>query len=265
MSESNFECPVCKGCGYTFELKKADLFNNGYFTPFEYEFAIPCYNCNGGHESKVKTVKQYSNTPAGFSDKDLKAFNWKIYRKEDNTEIDTTEAQKFVRSFVKQYAQWKEAGQGLYIHSKVKGSGKTFLASCILNEVMKLYAVRTRFVPCIDLLTIAQTQNSKGTSEEECDPIGFISKIPLIVIDDIGVKNPNSWIDEVLFKIVDTRDQKKLPTIFTSNVTIDELQYDERVTDRIYKMCQPVSLPEVKVRRRETATDRTYLLSKLGL
>lgn len=264
-TQSNLECQRCKGTGWIIVSKRVDLFDTGKLTDYEYDFAYPCPVCNGGHEEKVQQAKKRSNTPAGYTDKDFTAFNWHIYRDSNNEEIDTSTAQKLTLSFIRQYDKWKETGQGLYIYSKVKGSGKTFLASCLMNEIMKKYATRTRFVPSIDLITMDEQKNRKGTTVEEVDPIGYISKIPLIVIDDIGVKNANNWIDEILFKIVDTRLQAKLPTIFTSNIPIDELPYDERVTDRIYKMCQSVMLPEIKVRRMISGDTSKDFLKGLGI
>ena len=262
---SNFICPECEGSGWIIYEKQVEIIPGKGLSEYPYTFGRKCPNCNGGKMEEVPKMKAKANTPAGFSDKSYKDFNWKIYRREDGTEEDTQFTQKLVLSFIKDFQKWQDSGQGLYIQSKVKGSGKTFLASCLLNEIMKKYAVRSKFVPCIDLISIDQSANPHGTSEQEINPIGYIAKTPLIVIDDIGVKSQNSWIDEVLFKIIDTRLQQKLPTIFTSNIPIDELQYDERVTDRIYRMTQTILLPEIKVRRMISGDKRNDFLKEIGL
>ena len=262
---SNLICPECNGCGWIIYEKRVELLPGKGLSEHPYTFGRKCPNCNGGTRAEIPQMQAKSKTPASFSDKTYKDFNWNIYQDEKHNVVDTEKTQKYVLSFIKDFQKWQQAGQGLYIQSKVKGSGKTFLASCLLNEIMKKYAVRSKFVPCIDLISIDQTANPRGTSEQEINPIGYIAKTPLIVIDDIGVKSQNSWIDEVLFKIVDTRLQQKLPTIFTSNIPIDELQYDERVTDRIYHMTQTVLLPEIKVRRMISGDKRNDFLKEIGL
>ena len=52
-----------------------------------------------------------------------------------------------------------------------------------------------------------------------------IKKVPLLLIDDIGAENSTAWArDEVLAPILQYRMEEKLPTFFTSNLTIDELE-----------------------------------------
>jgi primosomal protein DnaI len=70
----------------------------------------------------------------------------------------------------------------------------------------------------------------------------------VLVIDDIGAENMTPWSrDEVLSPLLQYRLQQKLPTFFTSNLTIDALKHHfadegygristfraERVIDRI--------------------------------
>ena len=52
-----------------------------------------------------------------------------------------------------------------------------------------------------------------------------VKMTPILLIDDIGAENVTPWgRDEVLCSILQYRMEEHLPTFFTSNLTIDELE-----------------------------------------
>ncbi len=52
-----------------------------------------------------------------------------------------------------------------------------------------------------------------------------LKKAPILVIDDIGADSISSWIrDDVLGVILEYRMQEELPTFFTSNFSMDQLE-----------------------------------------
>ena len=57
------------------------------------------------------------------------------------------------------------------------------------------------------------------------DKVNVIKKAPILMIDDIGADALSAWIrDEVLGIILQYRMQEQLPTFFSSNFTMDELE-----------------------------------------
>mgnify|MGYP002350638330 CR=1 FL=1 len=64
-----------------------------------------------------------------------------------------------------------------------------------------------------------------------------------IILDDLGAemkeRSEQGWISELLFEIVQTRYERELPTIITTNLTLGELsqRYGERTASRLYEMC----------------------------
>ena len=54
-------------------------------------------------------------------------------------------------------------------------------------------------------------------------------------------------------------------TIITANMNIDNLPFDDRISDRISSMCLPIHLPETKVRSKESRDKRTDFLKEMGL
>ena len=57
------------------------------------------------------------------------------------------------------------------------------------------------------------------------DKLNYLQNIDLLLIDDIGAESVTNWgRDEILGTILQYRMNHKLPTFFTSNLTIDELE-----------------------------------------
>lgn len=62
----------------------------------------------------------------------------------------------------------------------------------------------------------------------------------LLVLDDIGVKNPSDWGLEILYLIINHRYDWMKKTVITSNLSLVELAEtfrDNRITSRIERMC----------------------------
>ena len=57
------------------------------------------------------------------------------------------------------------------------------------------------------------------------EQFNYIKKVPLLLLDDIGAENCSNWSrDEVLGPILQYRMENHLPTFFTSNLTLEELE-----------------------------------------
>lgn len=139
---------------------------------------------------------------------------------------------------------------GIYLEGNA-GIGKTFIAHKIcslVNNAIEKIEYKTNeereskypvFYNVTDLL-MKFKQNAKYRDEglyyED------VAKHPgLIVLDDFGFDKANDWNTELLFLLIDYRYSHKLPTIFTSNLSYEELknnQYDKRMVDRILHMCK---------------------------
>ena len=136
-------------------------------------------------------------------------------------------------------------GYGLYIYSKTRGSGKTLLSCCIANEVLKRHDVNVKFITISDYLKKAWDKSE--TAREE---LKAIREASLLIVDDIGATAENKEsIMDAIFNLVDFRYKRKLATIYTSNLEIDELKCGDRAIERIYEDTMILKLPEVNIRR----------------
>lgn len=244
-------CRVCGGSGWEYiTVDKSDVYGPGSMEPA----AIECTACKGGFASKVRREKKKS---AISKDASLSDFDWGVY-----TGYDLKREERLVSQFVDHYQDFESVEHmGLFISSKTRGSGKTFLANAIANELINRYAVSTKFVNASDLLEI-----SKQKREDGSDSLAELIGVRLLITDDIGQKRTGTdWLSDVLYRIIDKRYTAKRLVIVTSNVELQELDLDDRIVDRLYSMTLPIRLPEFCVRARDANARKQAILAKYGL
>lgn len=181
-----------------------------------------------------------------------KDFCWSKYK------TDIAVAKDMINKYIVKYPSFKTRGVGLYIYSGTKGSGKTMLACCLLNEIANRYAGSVKFVNILDFLEMTKKGFYDGDDDTEA-----VYKAGLLVMDDIGVQMAREWIETVLYRLINERYVNKLPTVYTSNIPIEHLKMDDRITDRIESTTFHVSLPEEAVRKAVRQQEKKKLLEEI--
>ena len=134
-----------------------------------------------------------------------------------------------------------ENGYGLYIYGD-KGTGKTHLTACMINELINQYRT-VLFTNFFEISKIIREAYNKRNSEEEL--INKITSVDFLFIDDIGTEvlkknDEDTWLQGVVFDVINKRYNNKKPTIFTSNHSIQELisqrGFMPKTVDRIIEM-----------------------------
>ena len=115
------------------------------------------------------------------------------------------------------------------------GTGKTFLSSCIANEILKkgntvLYQTAPLLLDKIFEYKYTDNNNNKELYDN-------VYNVDLLIIDDLGTENTTSGRYAELFNIINSRilEQKK-KTIISSNYdlkTLSEKTYDNRLISRL--------------------------------
>ena len=125
---------------------------------------------------------------------------------------------KWVINFIKDYKEGKSC-KGLYLSGNF-GSGNSYIVSAMINELVKDgYKGALIYYPEF----LRNLKSSFGKDFEE--KFEFAKKADLLLLDDIGAENISSWSrDEILGPIIQYRMDEKLPTFFTSNLSIEELE-----------------------------------------
>lgn len=177
--------------------------------------------------------------PKEYIGKRGKDFDWTLYG--GNVDM----AKKIVNAFVTYFPAYQNDGRGLYIHSSVKGSGKTLLSCCLCTEIVDRYGVNVKFCPVLDYL-----EYWKSKTPEAAEAVKSFRRCSLLILDDLGTQQGREWINEAVFSLVDYRYRENKPTIYTSNLPIDEASKDERTASRIQGTSLKVVLPNVLIRQK---------------
>lgn len=213
------------------------------------EYASPCPNCNGG-QAFVENLMQKAHIPESYYDVDMDKFDWNVYG------TDVSKQKALAEKWILEHKRFQDQGFGLYIWSRTRGSGKTYLASAICNSMMKTHRRRTRFVNVAQLIDISQEQ----------DGLQQLIDAEVLVLDDLGQKGTGTdWISDLLYNIFEGRGNRKRLTIVTSNIDPKELQIDDRIADRMNQQMIELKLPEVRVRSQKATETKTRLLKDMGI
>lgn len=135
----------------------------------------------------------------------------------DITDKNRTEVIKWLKKFYDTYPD-NQKQKGLYLHGSF-GSGKSFLVASLLNELaLKDYKVVIVYFPdfLLSLKNFEDDFNERIEEVKTCD---------LLLLDDMGAQANTAWgRDEILGSILQSRMDNQLPTFFTSNYTLEELE-----------------------------------------
>ena len=209
------DCPGLKNCPNTLKghVYTALKDNNGL--NFSY---IPCNKL-----IKEENTYAYKKNITCFDlPKEISEASFSNAFRDDNKRLPIF---KYFKEFMDSYLKDKK-GKGLYLSGSF-GSGKTYLVAALFNELAKKN-ISSALVYYPELLR--SLKSSFGSDYEE--KFDFIKTVPLLLLDDIGAENTTSWSrDEVLGPILQYRMEEELPTFFTSNLTLSELEASLSITN----------------------------------
>ena len=124
---------------------------------------------------------------------------------------------KFINSYKPNSTEYQK---GLYLAGPF-GVGKTYMMGALANELSE-NGVETTLVNVPTYS--AEIKQAIATNTVEAKLVS-IKNTPILVLDDIGAEMNSAWFrDEVLMVIIQHRMLQELPTFFTSNFTIDQLE-----------------------------------------
>ncbi len=133
------------------------------------------------------------------------------------------------------------------------GCGKTHLAAAIANTVVRL-GVPTLFLTVPDLLDWLRF--AYGSPEANFESrFDEIRNIALLVLDDLGTQNATPWAEEKLYQIINHRYVNHLPTVVTTNQTLNEIEgrIRSRLEDPDLVSIIKINAPDYRTPLRETS------------
>lgn len=242
-ADKQCKCKVCCDTGWILMRQNVADYGDGIL------FARACDKC--------KIQRRLADTTGispEYCDADLSKFRWDIYN------VDMTQMRRICEDFVQHYQdRWVKANKGLYLWSKVPGSGKTFLLSCLARSAAIKYDLQMRFVTAEDYLaTIAA-----GYKYDVIDSSAVYRSCSLLVLDDIGSQKQGDWQNQELYRLINARLQDGLITIYTSNYPIDQLNVDERIKSRILRQSIVLQMPEKSIRNQQAQEQQSKFLADI--
>lgn len=136
----------------------------------------------------------------------------------DKSDENRVEVMLAITDFVKRF---EEKPKALYIYGNF-GIGKSYLMAYMANLLSKTHLQSTTMLHYPTFVVDIKNAIKDGSVKERIDEIKMAQ---ILVLDDIGAEQHSPWVrDDVLQVILQYRMQENLPTFFTSNFSLDELE-----------------------------------------
>lgn len=138
------------------------------------------------------------------------------------------------QSYVDQFEENYRAGRSLILSGNI-GTGKTHLASGIVQQVIRKFGAVAHIVSAAEIIRIAKGAMVRGAEYTERDVINELAGLDLLVIDEIGAQKGSEYELGLLHEVIDRRYQLVRPTVVVSNLPASTLgQFiGDRALDRL--------------------------------
>ena len=191
------------------------------------------YPCSCMQVRKAENQFRTARIPRELLKCRFNQFRFDYYDSENGDESHREVARRALgaaEDFVKEY-KLNANSPGLMFTGPV-GSGKTFLAASIANELMAAQ-FQILFIVVPDLLD--ELRASYKSEKNELDLLDAARTVPVLILDDMGAHNYSDWSRNRIYSIINYRLNEWLPTIITTNLSLDEMEeyLGLRTTSRI--------------------------------
>lgn len=148
--------------------------------------------------------------------------------------------------------------KSLYLFSVSPGNGKTSTAVALMNEyIIENYlgslkrGIQPKQQPAMFLdINVMQTKYNLAAMTNDEDGLNEVksavkraSTVDFLVMDDIGIRSATDSFRSLVHAIINARTTADKPTVYTSNVPINELAtvFDARLADRVRDQCAVIA------------------------
>lgn len=214
------QCPLCEGRGI--------IYNGDTGSP-----------CSCMQQKKLENRFRTARIARDLLNCRFEKFRLDFYRgtnSSDRTHIESAQrALMAAQEFVDRYNKITH-GLGL-LYSGPVGSGKTYLAASIVNALIEK-GHQALFLVVPDLLDELRSTYDRRADLTEMDLLDTARCVPVLVLDDLGAHNYTDWARNRLYSIINYRMNEQLPTIITTNLTLEEMEeyLGDRTTSRLLQM-----------------------------
>jgi DNA replication protein DnaC len=202
-------CPICKGAGFVHPLLPSGK-------P-DYTRTVPC-RCTlpAREKGRQSRLRKYSGLEARLlQNMTFENFDWKRANLPPEQRENLKKAFDTALDFAK-------SPEGWLVFVGVNGCGKTHLAAAIANYRLKEGKL-VKFVVVPDLLDHLRSTFSPESAVSYDQLFEEVKNAPLLILDDLGKQSTTPWAEEKLYQVINHRYNHQLPTVVTTNCSLDEI------------------------------------------
>lgn len=219
-------------------------FPAGLMGPVEVKRKVPCICiCEQEAREKQKQQEEYRERMARIQrirDASMMESKYRDARFSSYTVVNQNQrVYQIARKYAENFDKMLKENQGIIFWGPV-GTGKSFTAACIANELLSVQipVVMTSFVKILQNLQAQQ---------DEAAYISILNNASLLILDDLGTERNTDYALEKVYNVIDSRSREAKPMILTTNLTLSEMLDVEdirykRIYDRIFETCLPVEV-----------------------
>ena len=218
-------------------------------------------------EKHINNTKDYYNTLDLL--RDMEQLQKRCFPDQSMTKLFLAKAQgneKNIKVICKYADNWETAltnNIGLILWGNI-GTGKTYAAACLANELICLYNTSVHMT---NFATILNDLTSNANDRNEY--VENLCKCDLLIIDDLGMERNTSFATEQVYNVIDTRYQTQKPLVITTNLTLDFIKNPQnieyaRIYDRILEMCTPIHFDGKNIRAEKAKEKFKVIKSFMG-
>lgn len=217
-------CEGCKGIEECKQLSKGERLCLSYQGVAVEELEYCKYALSGLKKTNIRKDYVYCDVPENLLDTDLNTISY-------------TEDQKMLYGIYLGILHGK-INKGQYVYGDL-GTGKTYLSIALANSLVKA-GKKVAFIKVSDFFNNMKSYFSSNTSGMINKTVSQLQRCDYLFMDDIGAESVSEFVrDDILLRILEYRLENKLCTIFTSNLSKQELlkhyQYDRKEKANLMK------------------------------
>ena len=158
------------------------------------------------------------------------------------------------RNYVKHFDKMRADNIGLILYGGI-GSGKTYIACSIANEIISKYSYTVKMRNFAQILNDLQ---KCGFELDRNEYINNITNATLLILDDFGIERNTEYVLEQVYNVINSRYLKTKPTIITTNLNFKDIEKEQedimlgRIYSRIIEMCLPLRVTGIDRRKMES-------------
>lgn len=162
---------------------------------------------------------------------------------------------RIAKNYAERFDEMQEKGKGLVLFGNC-GVGKTYAALCIANYLLD----RDKSCFVTNFSRIANVYDSPMKRQEEIDRL---NEFDLIVLDDMGIERTSTFMNEIVYSVIDSLITARKCVIITTNLTDAEIKKPndvskERIYQRLFEGTIPINVDGINNRVELLKQDYEY-------